>query len=129
VTKNHLELGKAAEVLAAEYIERMGWRILSRNFTCRLGELDIVAMDKTEEELVVVEVRYRTFGDIQSPADSIGPKKLRALVNAGNVYVDKAGWPGPWRVDLVGITANPREPSTRWQIEHIENITDGIFRA
>ena len=129
MTKNHLELGRAAEVLAAEYVERLGWRILSRNFACRLGELDIVAMNEAENELVIVEVRYRTFGDVQSPADSIGPKKLRALVNAGNVYVDNAGWPGPWRVDLIGITAYPREPSERWQIEHIENITDGVFMA
>lgn len=125
--KNHLELGRTAEALAVEHVERLGWRILPRNFSCRLGELDIVAMDEAGKELVVVEVRYRTFGDVQSPADSIGPKKLRTLVNAGRVYVDKIGWTGPWRIDLMGIAAHPREPSERWQLEHIENITDGIF--
>ncbi|MCL2009422.1 MAG: YraN family protein [Synergistaceae bacterium] len=124
----HLELGRKAEDLAAGHIECLGWRILSRNFSCRLGELDIVAMDEKGKELVVVEVRYRTFGDTQSPEDSIGPKKLRTLVNAGRVYVDGMGWTGPWRVDLVGITARPREPSERWRLEHIENITDGAFR-
>ena len=126
---NHLELGRKAEDLAAVHVERMGWRILSRNFSCRLGELDIVAMDEKGKELVIVEVRYRTFGDTQSPEDSIGPKKLRTLVNAGRVYVDGMGWTGPWRVDLVGITAQPREPSELWRLEHIENITDGVFRA
>ena len=125
----HLELGRKAEDLAAEHVERLGWRILSRNFSCRLGELDIVAMDQGEKELVVVEVRYRTFGDVQSPEDSIGPKKLRTLVNAGRVYVDYMEWAGPWRVDLVGITAHPRDPSECWRIEHIENITDGVFQA
>jgi len=125
----HLQLGRKAEDLAAEHVERLGWRILSRNFSCRLGELDIVAMDEAGKELVVVEVRYRTCGDVQSPEDSIGPKKLRTLVNAGHVYVDDIGWTGPWRVDLMGVTANPREPSERWRLEHIENITDGIFKA
>jgi len=129
VTIKHLELGKTAEDLAARYVERLGWRILSRNFSCRLGELDIVAMDEAGKELVIVEVRYRTFGDMQSPADSIGPKKLRTLVNTGNAYVDKSGWDGPWRVDLVGVTARPGEPPEQWHIEHIENITDGVFRA
>jgi putative endonuclease len=131
VTKSnpkHLELGRRAEDLAAEHVERLGWRVLSRNFSCRLGELDIVAMDEEAKELVVIEVRYRTFGDVQSPEDSIGPKKLRSLVNAGRVYVDDVGWAGPWRVDLVGVTAAPREPSSRWQLEHIENITDGVFK-
>jgi putative endonuclease len=124
----HLELGKRAEDLAALHVERLGWRILSRNYTCKLGELDIVAMDEEGKELVVVEVRYRTFGDVQSPEESIGPKKLRTLVNAGRVYVDNMGWTGPWRIDLLGITAHPREPEERWRIEHIENITHGVFR-
>ena len=128
-SSKHLELGKKAEDLAAEHVERLGWRILSRNFSCRLGELDIVAMDEIGKELVIVEVRYRTFGDMQSPADSIGPKKLRTLVGAGSVYVNNIEWIGPWRVDLVGITARPLESSERWQLEHIENITDGVFRT
>jgi len=123
----HLELGKMAEALAAEHVKRLGWQILSRNFSCKLGELDIVAIDEAQKELVIVEVRYRTFGDMQSPADSIGPKKLRTLVNAGRVYVNNIEWTGPWRVDLVGVTAQRSEPPERWHLEHIENITDGAF--
>ena len=124
----HLELGRTAEKLAEEHVKSLGWRVLARNYTCRVGELDIVAMDDKAKELVVVEVRYRTIGDVQSPEDSIGPKKLRTLMNAGHVFVDKMGWDGPWRVDLVGVTANPREQPQNWRIEHIENITHGAFR-
>ena len=125
----HLELGRKAEELAAEHVERLGWKILSRNFSCKLGELDIVAIDEGVNELVVVEVRYRTFGDMQSPEDSIGPKKLRTLKNAGHFFVDEIEWTGPWRVDLIGVTAHPREPSELWHLEHIENITHGAFRG
>jgi putative endonuclease len=127
VTAPHLELGKRAEDLAAAYVEKLGWRLLSRNFSCGPGELDIAALDEKEEELVIVEVRYRTFGDVQSPADSIGPKKLRSLVKAGRLYVDDIGWLGPWRIDLVGVTATPREPVERWRLEHIKDITGGNY--
>ena len=123
----HLLLGRRAEDLAADYVLRLGWTVLSRNFVCKLGELDIVALDKGEEELVVVEVRYRTFGETQSPADSIGPKKLRALVSAGRVWVEKQNWTGPWRIDLVGVTAFPSAPEDRWQLEPIPDITGGNF--
>lgn len=123
----HLELGRRAEDLAAAHVEKLGWQLLSRNFSCKLGELDIVAIDKQEKELVVVEVRYRTYGEMQSPSDSIGPKKLRTLVNAGRVYVNDLDWTGPWRIDLVGITALPREPEQRWHIEHIKDITGGDY--
>jgi putative endonuclease len=123
----HLLLGRRAEDLAADYVRRLGWTILSRNFSCKLGELDIVAINKEKNELVVVEVRYRTCGDMQSPADSIGPKKLRTLVNAGRVWVEKQNWTGPWRIDLVGITASPHDPEDCWQLEHIQDITGGNF--
>jgi putative endonuclease len=122
-----LELGRRAEDLAAVHVEKLGWQLLSRNFSCKLGELDIVAIDKKEKELVVIEVRYRTYGEIQSPSDSIGPKKLRTLVNAGRVYVNDLDWTGPWRIDLVGIIAFPREPEQRWQLEHIKDITGGNY--
>ncbi|MDR1648888.1 MAG: YraN family protein [Synergistaceae bacterium] len=123
----HLQLGRRAEDLAADYVRRLGWTILTRNFSCKLGELDIVALDEGGKELVVVEVRYRTFGDMQSPADSVGPKKLRALVGAGRVWVESRNWTGPWRIDLVGITASPRDPEERWRLEHIPDITGGNF--
>jgi putative endonuclease len=123
----HLLLGRRAEDLAADYVRRLGWTILSRNFACKLGELDIVALEKGGKELVVVEVRYRTCGDTQSPADSVGPKKLRSLVSAGRVWVEEQNWTGPWRIDLVGVTALPNAPEDRWQLEHIPDITGGNF--
>ena len=126
-TAKHLELGRRAENLAVVYVEKLGWQVMARNFSCKLGELDIVAMDKKENELVVVEVRYRTCGEMQSPADSIGPKKLRTLVNSGRVYVTGIGWAGPWRIDLIGVTASFREPEDRWRLEHIRDITGGEF--
>lgn len=127
MTSRHLELGRRAEDLAAAYVEKKGWRVLARNFACKLGELDIVALDEAEGELVVLEVRCRTCGEMQSPADSIGPKKLRTLVGSGRVYVERNGWTGPWRIDLLGIVASPHQPDARWPIEHIEDITGGNF--
>ena len=123
----HLELGKRAEDLAAAYVEKLGWRLLSRNAANKLGELDIVALDGAENELVVVEVRYRTCGEMQSPAESIGPKKLRTLVNAGRVYVDQINWDGPWRIDLIAVTASFNEPMESWKLEHLKDITGGQY--
>ena len=38
-------LGRLGEQLAAEHFERLGWRIVERNYHTRLGELDLVAVD------------------------------------------------------------------------------------
>lgn len=123
----HLALGRRAEELALAHIEKKGWQVLARNFACRLGELDIVALDEVGGELIVIEVRCRTCGEMQSPVDSVGPKKLRSLVAAGRIFVQKNGWEGPWRIDLIGIVALQREPEACWPIEYIEDITGGNF--
>ncbi|MBR1673246.1 MAG: YraN family protein [Fretibacterium sp.] len=121
------ELGRRAEDYAARRVASLGWKLLGRNIRSRYGELDIVAMDGPAEELVVVEVRCRTASEVQSPLDSVGPRKLHALVRAGQAFVEKTGWTGFWRIDLIGFTAAPNAPEETWQMEHIRDITTGLL--
>jgi putative endonuclease len=79
-------------------------------------------MDEREKELVVVEVRCRSIERFQSPEESITPRKLRSLIFAGLVYVDKTKWDGPWRIDIVGIIAPPGVAEDEWSISHIRGI-------
>ncbi len=46
--------GEAAEAIAADFVESRGLRIVTRNYRCRYGELDLVARDG--ETLVYIEV-------------------------------------------------------------------------
>ena len=50
-------VGNYGEALAVKYLEGKGYRILARNFTSKMGEIDIVCRDKSY--LVFVEVKYR----------------------------------------------------------------------
>ena len=67
------ELGRRGEDVAAEYVEAQGMRVVERNWRCREGEIDVVALDG--DEVVVVEVKTRSgtgYGhalepDIRSP--------------------------------------------------------------
>ena len=118
-------LGRLAEEHAARYTASLGWRVLGRNIKNRYGELDIVAMDDEEQELVVIEVRCRTLGEVQSPMDSVGPRKLRTLVKAGQAFVNKEHWMGFWRIDLIALTAS--STGSEWKLEHIRDITAGLL--
>lgn len=115
------ELGRYAEDRAAEYILSLGWTVLARNIRNDYGELDIIALDG--HELVIVEVRARTIGHVQAPADTIGTRKLRTLTRSGLDYVNSIDWAGFWRIDLVGITFHDKEDFTNWTLEHIKDIT------
>lgn len=75
---NKQRLGSVGEDFAKTYLEAcLGWDILTRNWRCKVGELDIVALDK--ECLVAVEVRTRQGTEPGSVIEAIGDRKLRQL--------------------------------------------------
>ena len=122
------ELGRFAEDIAADYLLSLNWLILGRNLRNEYGELDIAALDRESrpEELVIVEVRCRTIGMIQSPLDSIGPKKFRTLINSAREFVNSSEWQGLWRIDVIGITLRNKHDRSNWKLEHIRDITGGM---
>ena len=122
------ELGKFAEDIAAEYVISLGWKILARNLRNKSGELDIIAVDTSEkpEELVIIEVRCRTVGKIQSPIDSIGPKKLRTLIKSSREFIEETDEDIFWRIDIIGITVKDNKDCRNFELEHIKDITAGM---
>jgi putative endonuclease len=104
-------LGDAAETRAAEYLARLGYRILERNFTCRMGEIDIVA--QLADTVVFVEVRSRASASFGSAQETIGWAKRRKLVRAAQLYVQARGLDCPMRFDVIADT-----PAG---LEHIED--------
>lgn len=81
----HLESGRRAETLAAEYLQSLGYRLLARNCRFRCGELDIVALD--ESVLAIVEVRYRSGDRHGGGAGSVTPTKQRRLMRAAHTLL------------------------------------------
>jgi putative endonuclease len=71
-------LGAAAESAAAAFLERQGLVILLRNFRCRFGELDVVALE-APDVLVIAEVRLRSREDYGGGAASVDVHKQRRL--------------------------------------------------
>jgi putative endonuclease len=81
----HIAIGRAAEAAAAGLLERLGYRILSRNFRAKGGELDIIALDG--ETLAIVEVRYRASDDYGGGAASITAGKRSRIVRAARALL------------------------------------------
>ena len=97
------DLGRQGEQLAADYLTEHGYRVLDRNWRCRLGELDIVALDG--HELVVVEVKARrslAFGD---PLEGVTDEKLTRLCVLAGAWrrAHPRIRPVGSRIDLVGV--------------------------
>ena len=81
---NRRAVGRRAEDQAAEFLRGLGFTIVTRNYTVKGGELDLVAVDG--DELVFIEVRQRR-GAVGAPEESLGPKKAGRLRVAARAYL------------------------------------------
>jgi len=91
------------EEAAVAYLRGQGYRIIARNWRCRLGEIDIVARDG--DVLVFVEVKSRrssAFGTPQAAVDARKQRKL-SLVALQYLQAERVS-PGPARFDVVAVT-------------------------
>ena len=73
-------VGMVGENYAAQYLISREYTIINRNWTCRWGEIDIIA--QKDEKLVFVEVKYRTSDKFGKPVQAVTAKKLKSLKNS-----------------------------------------------
>lgn len=109
-------IGNYGEQLAVEYLLSKGYSIAERNYSCKLGEIDIIA--RQGEYIVFVEVKYRADSRYGFPLEAVTPTKQRKLKNTAKLYLVHTNQYGTAvRFDIVDICDNKGEPT----ITHIEN--------
>lgn len=74
-----------AESIAARYLEHRGLTVLTRNYRCRGGEVDLVCRDG--RTLVFVEVRLRRSASYGGAGASVTPTKQRRVILAAEHYL------------------------------------------
>ena len=73
------EIGEIGEKLATNYLIQNNYQIIKRNFTCRQGEIDIIAKDKIKKELTFIEVKTRTNFKYGLPSESVTDNKQKHI--------------------------------------------------
>lgn len=88
--------------------------MLARNYTCRLGELDLVMRD--HEFVVIVEVKFRAHGALVSGPESVTTVKQARLVRAATHFLQSR--PDlqalPVRFDLLSVTEKASQQQIDW---------------
>ncbi|MEW6556139.1 MAG: YraN family protein [Elusimicrobiota bacterium] len=106
------ELGKSGEFQAEQFLKNAGYKIITKNFRTRYGELDIIARD--DDTIVFIEVKTRKGSDkYGAPEYSVTGYKQRNLAYAAIIYIKKNSLTTNYRFDVVAICEN--------KIEHIKN--------
>ena len=121
-TDRRRDRGALGERIAAQHLERRGYRIVERNYRSWRGELDLVAADR--RTLVFCEVKTRVAGGATGPAtplNAIGPAKrrrLRALAKEWLARPDERPRRAELRFDAIGVTID--RDGRLLALEHLE---------
>lgn len=95
-------LGDYGERIAADHLTALGLVVLDRNWTCRHGEIDIVARD--DRTLVICEVKTRTSASHGSPIEAITGRKAATLRRLASAWLEAHHvQPDGVRIDVVAV--------------------------
>ena len=110
---NRKETGDRAERLACVFLTRRGLQLVTRNYRCRRGEIDIVMRDG--DSLVFVEVRYRRKAAFGGAAESVSSAKQARIIHCAKCYMmQHRAWNEPARFDVVCIEGAAPRPRIAW---------------
>ena len=116
--------GRAAEAAAAVFLESRGYRVLERGFTCRWGEIDLIAQHG--ETIAFVEVKSRRGSSMGTPFESITRKKQRSLILSAQEFIQRRSLENAtWRIDVVSARLKSSNNGA-YAFEHLENAVMGF---
>lgn len=105
--------GEKYEEQAALFLEAAGFEILDRNWSCPMGELDIIA--RKDGTVAFVEVRARSSAAYGLPAETVNRSKRAKIIKSAMAYIKARGLEADtFRFDFIGIVPGQAP-------EHIED--------
>lgn len=121
---NKREIGELGEHYAEQFLISQDYRILQKNYHCRWGEVDIVAVSP-QNELVFVEVKTRRSMKLGLPEASLTYRKVNRLIKTAMTYMMDAEHMNfrTWRIDLLALKLGRR--GQLQDIKHFQSILYG----
>ncbi len=114
-------LGNKGEDFAAEYYKKLGFTVTAQNYTCRGGEIDIIA--ENGEYIIFVEVKTRSQNSLYSPSEAVDYKKQKRLSVAAMKYLAENDVEKQPQFDVFEVyTANERI----YKVNRIENAFEAF---
>ena len=116
--------GLWGEIFAARFLRDEGYEILSSNYRCRFGEVDLIIRDKNE--IAFVEVKARTKKMIASPLEFVTYGKQKKITLAASLYYDKCNCKNmTMRFDVIEVYLN--DDLSLEKINHLKNAFDSAL--
>ena len=111
------EIGSYGEDIVVNFLEKNDYIIISRNFLCVQGEIDIVA--QKDEEIIFIEVKTRTNKKFGKPREAITFYKKNHMWNSAKYFLYRNNLMNRYiRFDVIEVYIH----QNKTYINHIKNI-------
>ena len=110
---HHHKLGKEGEEFALDYVKKMGYKVLHKNWRFGKKELDIVTTKNSM--LIVFEIKTRFSNYWEEPIDAVQLRKQKNMVEAADAYVEEYDYDMEVQFDVIGLLYNGKG----FELEHI----------
>ena len=108
--------GDVGEALTVKWLKRRRYKILEHNYSCRCGEIDIIA--RKGELLCFIEVKTREVGSYGRPAEAVDARKQQRILKTANVYLAQYPCDFQPRFDVAEVVTDHGKCQ---EINYIEN--------
>ena len=104
--------GDKGEIVAQNFLKKNGFKILQTNYSCKLGEIDIIAEEK--KVIIFIEVKTRSSEEFGRPCEAVTAYKQNKIRAVASYYLMLNGWTErDARFDVVEVLGD--------KINHIKN--------
>ena len=114
------ELGAWGEERAAKYLRSKGYTILERNFRCRAGEIDIIAL--RGGVIAFVEVKLRRDSEFAEAREFVTPAKQRRVILTAEYWLVSHRTELQPRFDVIEVYAPDGAATKKPEIRHWESV-------
>lgn len=115
---DHNDFGKIAEDMAADFLQKNGYKILTRNFRFQKAEIDIIT--EKDDLIIIVEVKARSTDAFMLPQEAVTKTKIRSIVLAANHYLEEYNKQNEVRFDIISVLPDENKNLI------IDHITDAF---
>jgi len=112
-------LGAWGEDVAASYLKKRGYTVIGRNYSCRLGEIDIIA--EKGKYIAFVEVKMRKNDRFAPAAEFVTEAKQRRVMLAAELWLSQNETQRQPRFDVIEVYAPDGFHTKKPIINHIED--------
>ncbi len=114
------QTGKSGEDKVASFLRKRGWTLIKRNYSCRFGEIDIIAQNS--EYIIFVEVKTRGENSLFSPAEAVDARKQQRIMLTAQDFLSKRFTELQPRFDVAEVTVGQKPDGQQsYNLKYIEN--------